>query len=134
MTKILLLLLCLFQIASFACLVAGAKPNILLFVADDLGYRYLGCYGATKVRTPRIDKLAGDGVRFTDAHSTSTPTRTALLGHIVLALWLSVPLASAFGPGKSPRNETAAFMKNTPRRKPCTGPIAYTSPLLLTRD
>ena len=58
------------------------KPNILLIVADDLGYRDLGCYGATKVRTPRLDKLAGEGVRFTDAHSicaTCMPSRYAIL-------------------------------------------------------
>ena len=58
------------------------RPNILLIVADDLGYRDLGCYGATKVKTPRIDRLAGEGVRFTDAHSicaTCMPSRYAIL-------------------------------------------------------
>ncbi len=58
------------------------KPNILLIVADDLGYGDLGCYGATKVITPRLDKLAGEGVRFTDAHSicaTCMPSRYAIL-------------------------------------------------------
>jgi arylsulfatase A len=44
------------------------KPNIIIIFADDLGYGDLGCYGATKVRTPRIDKLAAEGRRFTDAH------------------------------------------------------------------
>ena len=61
---------------------AARKPNILLIVADDLGYRDLGCYGATKVRTPRIDRLAGESVRFTDAHSicaTCMPSRYAIL-------------------------------------------------------
>ena len=62
--------------------IAAPKPNILLIVADDLGYRDLGCYGATKVETPRIDKLAGESVRFTDAHSicaTCMPSRYAIL-------------------------------------------------------
>ncbi|MFN7873977.1 MAG: sulfatase family protein [Pirellula sp.] len=60
----------------------ASPPNILLIVADDLGYRDLGCYGATKVRTPRIDQLADEGVRFTDAHSicgTCMPSRYAIL-------------------------------------------------------
>jgi arylsulfatase A len=58
------------------------KPNIVLMVADDLGYRDLGCYGATKIKTPRLDQLAAEGVRFTDAHSISSvcdPSRYALL-------------------------------------------------------
>ena len=59
-----------------------AKPNILLIVADDLGYGDTGCYGATKVQTPRIDRLAGEGVRFTDAHSVCgvcNPSRYSIL-------------------------------------------------------
>ena len=46
------------------------------------GYRDLGCYGATKISTPRIDKLAGEGVRFTNAHSicgVCNPSRYAIL-------------------------------------------------------
>ncbi len=61
---------------------APARPNIVLIVADDLGYGDLGCYGATKIKTPRIDQLAGQGVRFTDAHSicaTCMPSRYAML-------------------------------------------------------
>lgn len=58
------------------------KPNIVLIFADDLGYGDLGCYGATKVQTPNIDKIALEGRRFTDAHSASavcTPSRYGLL-------------------------------------------------------
>jgi arylsulfatase A len=58
------------------------KPNVVLIFADDLGYGDLGCYGATKLKTPNIDKLAAQGRRFTDAHSASavcTPSRYALL-------------------------------------------------------
>ncbi|WP_166831407.1 sulfatase family protein [Thalassoroseus pseudoceratinae] len=57
-------------------------PNVVLVLADDLGYGDLGCYGATKVQTPNIDRLAAEGRRFTDAHSVSavcTPSRYALL-------------------------------------------------------
>ena len=59
-----------------------SAPNIVLIFADDVGYGDLGCYGATKVQTPNIDRLASDGRRFTDAHSASavcTPSRYALL-------------------------------------------------------
>ncbi len=58
------------------------NPNVILIVADDLGYGDLGCYGATKVRTPNIDKLAEEGRMFTDAHSPSSvcsPSRYGLL-------------------------------------------------------
>ncbi len=58
------------------------KPNVVLIFADDLGYGDLGCYGATKLKTPNIDKLAAEGRRFTDAHSASavcTPSRYGLL-------------------------------------------------------
>jgi arylsulfatase A-like enzyme len=62
---------------------AGAeRPNIVLIYADDLGYGDVGCYGATRVRTPSIDRLAREGLRFTDGHapsSTCTPSRYALL-------------------------------------------------------
>lgn len=57
-------------------------PNIVLIYADDLGYGDVGCYGATKVNTPNIDKLATQGLRFTNAHSpsaTCTPSRYAML-------------------------------------------------------
>ncbi len=61
---------------------AGAKPNIILIYADDLGYGDVGCYGATALKTPNMDRLAKQGLRFTDAHSTSatcTPSRYSLL-------------------------------------------------------
>lgn len=59
-----------------------SPPSIVLILADDVGYGDVGCYGATKVKTPNIDRLARDGRRFTDAHSASavcTPSRYALL-------------------------------------------------------
>ncbi len=61
---------------------AGDKPNVILIYADDLGYGDLSSYGATKVQTPHIDRLAREGRVFTDAHSASavcTPSRYALL-------------------------------------------------------
>ncbi len=73
---VLLLVACSFASA------AEQPPNVVLIFADDLGYGDLGCYGATKVQTPNIDRLAAEGRRFTDAHSVSavcTPSRYALL-------------------------------------------------------
>jgi arylsulfatase A len=58
------------------------RPNIVVILADDLGYGDLGCYGATKVKTPNVDRLAREGRLFTDAHSPAavcTPTRYALM-------------------------------------------------------
>jgi N-acetylgalactosamine-6-sulfatase len=56
--------------------------NVVVILADDLGYGDLGCYGAPDVKTPEIDRLASQGVRFTQFYSNGpecTPTRTALL-------------------------------------------------------
>jgi arylsulfatase A-like enzyme len=58
------------------------RPNIVLILADDIGYGDFGCYGAVKVKTPNVDRLAAQGRRFTDAHTPSamcSPTRYALL-------------------------------------------------------
>lgn len=58
------------------------RPNIVLFLADDLGAADVGCYGARDIRTPQIDSLARHGVRFTQCYSNGpvcTPTRAALL-------------------------------------------------------
>ncbi|MEJ2701945.1 MAG: sulfatase-like hydrolase/transferase [Sedimentisphaerales bacterium] len=57
-------------------------PNIVVIYADDLGYGDVSCYGATKIKTPNIDRLASQGLRFTNAHSpsaTCTPSRYAML-------------------------------------------------------
>ncbi len=67
-----------------ACAAFGADHprNIVLILADDLGYGDLSSYGATHFRTPNIDRLAREGLRFTDAHSphpVCTPTRYGLL-------------------------------------------------------
>ena len=58
------------------------KPNIIIFYVDDLGYGDLSSYGALSVKTPNVDKLANNGIRFTDAHSsaaTCTPSRYSSL-------------------------------------------------------
>jgi len=60
----------------------SAKPNVVIFYIDDLGYGDLSSYGAQGVKTPEIDRIANNGIRFTDAHSsaaTCTPSRYSLL-------------------------------------------------------
>ena len=60
---------------------AGSKPNIILILADDLGYGDLGCYGSKLKSTPNIDRMAEQGVRFTDFHAASwcAPSRRGLM-------------------------------------------------------
>ena len=60
----------------------ATKPNIVVIYLDDLGYGDVGAYGATEIKTPNMDRLAREGVMFTDGHassSTCTPSRYALL-------------------------------------------------------
>ncbi len=59
-----------------------AKPNVVIIFADDLGYGDLGCYGSPTIRTPHLDRMAAEGLRFTDFYSAAevcTPSRAALL-------------------------------------------------------
>ncbi len=60
----------------------ASRPNIVMMVIDDLGYGDLGCYGSSLHKTPNIDRLARDGMRFTDFHTNGavcSPTRAALM-------------------------------------------------------
>src|SRR5580704_5788588 len=61
---------------------APRLPNIIFILADDLSYGDLGCYGQTMIKTPNIDKLAGEGMRFTDFYAGDTvcaPSRCTLM-------------------------------------------------------
>ena len=63
-------------------LFAADKPNIIVIIADDVGYGDLSCYGGTGAQTSSLDRLASEGIRFTDGYcsaSTCTPTRFSLL-------------------------------------------------------
>jgi len=60
----------------------GARPNIVLILADDLGYGDLGCYGQKVIQSPHLDRMAAEGMRFTDCYAGSTvcaPSRCALM-------------------------------------------------------
>jgi len=77
----------------WACLILGCRsldvalprqvrPNIIFILADDLGYGDVGCYGQRRIKTPQIDRLATEGIRFTQAYSGSTvcaPSRCVLM-------------------------------------------------------
>ena len=69
-------------VAAVTPTVAADKPNVVLIVADDLGYGDVGCYGATDIRTPNLDRLAKEGTRFTSfcvAQPVCTASRAALM-------------------------------------------------------
>lgn len=97
----------------FACGFAESKPNVLLIVADDLGWADLGCYGADLHETPNLDRFAREGVRFTQAYSASpvcTPTRASIMtgkhpARLHMTIW----------------HEAAA---NPPQDKPLIPPVA----------
>ena len=79
--KFLLLALALLPLAC-SLQAESEPPNIVFIFADDLGYNDLSCYGADLIETPNIDKLASEGMRFTDAHSAASlcsPSRYGLL-------------------------------------------------------
>jgi arylsulfatase A-like enzyme len=72
----------LVKVFAQASLPASSQPNIILIVADDLGYGELGCYGQQKIETPNIDRLADEGIRFTQFYAGSpvcAPSRCVLL-------------------------------------------------------
>ncbi|MFV0606036.1 MAG: sulfatase family protein [Niabella sp.] len=74
----ILLIFLLFSI----CLQAQQKPNVIIIYADDLGFGDISCNGAIGINTPNIDALANKGIRFTNAHTTSstcTPSRYSLM-------------------------------------------------------
>lgn len=67
---------------AFALQAHATSPNVIVINCDDLGYGDLGCYGATDIHTPNLDRMAAEGTRFTDFSVTSalcTPSRAALM-------------------------------------------------------
>ncbi|MEY5009002.1 MAG: Arylsulfatase, partial [Verrucomicrobiota bacterium] len=75
--------ICLLGLIVFAVHVPAdaSAPNVILILADDLGAKELGCYGNTKHRTPNLDRMAAEGMRFETfyANPLCTPTRMALM-------------------------------------------------------
>jgi arylsulfatase A-like enzyme len=83
---------------------AAPRPNVVLILADDLGYGDLGVYGNRVIRTPRLDHLAREGVRFTHFYASSvycSPSRAGLLtGRYPLRSGVTFPIQPAGGLGK----------------------------------
>ena len=79
----LMMVACLFFLVAMGTTAkAQQPPNIVVIFSDDLGYGDVSCYGATKIETPTIDKLASQGMKFTDAHAAASlcsPSRYGLL-------------------------------------------------------
>ena len=92
----LLLPVLLLGMVSLTTSAQESPPNFIIIMADDLGYGDVGCYGGTRFKTPNIDSLAKEGLRFTDFHSNGavcSPTRAAILtgkypARIMLTDWL----------------------------------------------
>ncbi|MBC8156117.1 MAG: sulfatase-like hydrolase/transferase, partial [Bacteroidetes bacterium] len=101
----------------------AARPNVLFIIADDWGFPHAGVYGDPVVKTPHFDKLASEGMLFTDAHCASpscSPSRAAILTgrypHTLregVNLWGSLPVEFATFPGvlKQSGYETGSFSK-----------------------
>ena len=92
MTRFVAILFVCFAHSSFA----ASQPNIVLFLIDDLGWKDVGCYGSDYYKTPNIDRLAAQGVRFTNGYAACavcSPTRAAILtgkypARLMLTEWL----------------------------------------------
>ena len=80
--RLVFALACLSPLMAFPSARAAKPPNIIIILADDLGYGDLGCYGNPSIRTPNLDRMAQEGMRFTDfyvAAPVCTPSRAALM-------------------------------------------------------
>ncbi|MEO2001746.1 MAG: sulfatase-like hydrolase/transferase, partial [Pirellulales bacterium] len=78
----ILIPVCLATVFCMTPALAENRPNIVLFLADDMGYGELGCYGNDDAITPHLDRFAAEGVRLTDCHAASSvcsPARSSLL-------------------------------------------------------
>ncbi|MBL7649952.1 MAG: sulfatase [Candidatus Hydrogenedentes bacterium] len=104
---------------------ASSQPNILFILADDMGWSAPACYGSDLHETPNIDRLATQGVRFTQAYSASpvcTPTRAAIMtgqhpARLNITIWHEAAVSRLSGPGDEklapPITETALALEHT---------------------
>ena len=84
---------------------AAERPNVVIILADDLGYGDLGCYGHPTIRTPNLDRMAAEGIRFTDfyvAQAVCSASRAASSCTGVLAATRRAPVSTARARAISP--------------------------------
>jgi len=122
---------------------AGAEnpPNFVVILTDDQGYADLGCYGATQIKTPEIDRMAAEGMRFTCFYAAApicTPTRAALMtGCYATRVGLGTPLHTPDNYGLNPDEITLAEMlKDAGYVTGCVGKwhLGHHEPFLPTRQ
>ncbi len=109
------------------------RPNIIFILADDLAQGDLGCYGQTRIKTPRLDRMAKEGTRFTQAYcgtSVCAPSRSSLMtglhmGHCPIRGNFEIKSGSAFGAGQLPLPAdtitVAQVLKGAGYRTACMG-------------
>ncbi|VGO13553.1 Arylsulfatase [Pontiella desulfatans] len=85
-------ILCGLVFAGSVAVAVEQRPNILIIFADDLGYGDVGCYGATKLKTPHIDRIAKAGVRFTNAYTPSSTCSQSRVSLLTGRYWWRSPL------------------------------------------
>jgi arylsulfatase A len=84
-------------VLSGVTLAQNNAPNILIIFSDDLGYGDLSCYGATKLKTPNIDRLAEEGIRYTNAYAPSSTCSQSRYGLMTGRYWWHCPLHPSRG-------------------------------------
>ncbi|MDG1897091.1 MAG: sulfatase [Fuerstiella sp.] len=101
-----------------ASVVDAAKTNVVLILVDDLGWKDVGCYGSTYYQTPNIDRLADEGMRFTDGYAACnvcSPTRAAIMtGKYPARLLLTQWLPSGRWNATKNRMREARYLSNLP--------------------
>lgn len=110
----------LFVVTLCTTLLAADRPNVIVIMADDLGYGDLSCYGATALETANIDRLAAEGQRFTSGYcsaSTCTPTRYSFL--------TGTYAFRRDGTGIAPPNSPALIAGGTPTIASVLGSAGY---------
>jgi arylsulfatase A len=108
--RLIVLLFCFLSLVPLA-FAKGDRLNYIIFHIDDLGWRDLGCYGSRDYETPNIDKMAGRGMRFTNAYAACavcSPTRAALLtGRHPYRIGITDWIRSKFQGGRIPADKSA---------------------------
>ena len=132
MKTLLTILFLVFAGTTFPCLAAD-KPNIVLFLVDDMGWMDCGVYGSKYYETPHMDKLAKQSMLFTDAyaHPLCSPTRASILSGQYPSRH-GITTASGHQPARP--EDTSRYPKGAPRDKPFLYAASknYLDPTLVT--